>query len=106
MAQGQILEGTWEEILAQNAAQLAGRKVKVYIEPEDEPDEAYSLEAAINRLNSRTPEEIASARKRLLEATPEPQPLPEGKTLAEVIMGQWPGEETDEEIFEALRKLS
>jgi hypothetical protein len=38
MAQPQILEGTWEEILARNAAQLAGRKVKVYIEDEDEQD--------------------------------------------------------------------
>jgi hypothetical protein len=36
MTQPQVLEGTWEEILTRNGAQLAGRKVKVYIEAEDE----------------------------------------------------------------------
>jgi len=34
MAQPQVLEGQWEEILARNSAQLAGRRVKVYIEPD------------------------------------------------------------------------
>lgn len=34
MAQPQVLEGQWEEILAHNSAQLAGRRVKVYIEPD------------------------------------------------------------------------
>ena len=38
MAQPQVLEGTWEEILTHNAAQLAGRKVKVYIEAEADID--------------------------------------------------------------------
>lgn len=104
MAQPHVLEGTWEEILAHNAAQLAGRKVKVYVEPEEQPEE--TLEAAMDRLNGRTPEQIAAARKRILDATREPQPLPDGKTLVDVIMGQWPGDETDEEINEALRKLS
>lgn len=33
MAQPQVLEGIWEEILSQNGALLAGRKVRVYIEP-------------------------------------------------------------------------
>jgi hypothetical protein len=102
MAYSQILEGKWEEIVARNSAQLSGRKVKVYVEP----DGGHTLDAAISRLNSRTPEEIADARKRILAATPEPQALPAGKTLADVIMGQWPGNETDEEINEALEKLS
>ena len=38
MAQLQILEGTWEEILTRNAAQLAGRKVKVYIEADEQAE--------------------------------------------------------------------
>jgi len=38
MTQPQVLEGTWEEILTRNAAQLAGRKIRVYIEPEEEAD--------------------------------------------------------------------
>ena len=35
MAQPQMLEGTWEEILSKNAALLAGRKVRVTIDPEE-----------------------------------------------------------------------
>jgi hypothetical protein len=38
MAQPQILEGIWEEILTHNAAQLAGRMVKIYFDAEDERD--------------------------------------------------------------------
>ncbi|HLK55841.1 MAG TPA: hypothetical protein VKU00_04735 [Chthonomonadaceae bacterium] len=106
MAQPEVLEGQWEDILAGNAARLVGRKVRITIEPEENTEEAPTLEDAITKLNSRTPEEIAAARKRILDASPEPRPLPEGKTLAEVVMGQWPGDETDEEIHEALRKLS
>ena len=32
--------------------------------------------------------------------------LPEGKTLEDVVVGMWPGDETDEEIFAALERLS
>lgn len=39
MTQPQVLEGQWEEILSRNGAQLAGRRVRVYIEP-DETDSA------------------------------------------------------------------
>jgi hypothetical protein len=35
MTQPQVLEGQWEEILARNDAQLAGRKVKITIEPDE-----------------------------------------------------------------------
>ena len=38
MTQPQVLEGTWEEILARNAAQLAGRKVKIYVEADEDMD--------------------------------------------------------------------
>jgi hypothetical protein len=69
--------------------------------------EDYSpLDAAIARLNNRTPNEIAAARDRLLASSPEPLPIPEGKTLSDVIMGKWPGDETDEEVNLALERLS
>lgn len=35
MTQLQVLEGQWEEILARNSDQLAGRWVKIYIEPDE-----------------------------------------------------------------------
>ena len=41
MTQPQVLEGTWEEILTRNAAQLAGRKIRVYIEPEEADSPAF-----------------------------------------------------------------
>lgn len=106
MALSEILEGQWEDILERDASRLAGRRVRISLVPDQTTQKSNTLVAAIARMNSRTPEEIAAARKRILDSTPEPQPLPEGKTLAEVIVGQWPGNETDEEILEALRKLS
>jgi hypothetical protein len=35
-----------------------------------------------------------------------PRPIPEGLTLYDVVCGQWPGDESDEEVFEALKILS
>ena len=102
MALPQLIEGTWEEILTHKKA-LEGRKVKVFVQP---IEEEYTLEAALTKLNNRTPEEIASARQRILNAASVPQSLPEGKTLNDVILGQWPGDESDEEINALLEKLS
>jgi hypothetical protein len=69
-------------------------------------EDPYALENAIARLNSRTPEEIEAARTRLLAQSRPPRPLPEGKTFLDVVCGQWPGDETDEEVYAALAKLS
>ena len=103
MVPHETVEGIWEEIVSHRAAQLAGRRVKITIEPE-EGSADYSLDAAIAKLNNRTDAEIETARNRVLAASKKPLPLPEGKTLADVIMGQWPGNETDAEINEALRE--
>ncbi|MGH9835367.1 MAG: hypothetical protein ACREBD_17770 [Blastocatellia bacterium] len=73
---------------------------------EDLDEDPYALEHAIAKLLSRTPEEVEQARERILQASRPPRPLPEGKTLYDVICGQWPGDETDEEVFEALKRLS
>ena len=54
----------------------------------------------------RTPEEIAEARARILAISRPPRPLPPGKTWQDVIVGQWPGDETDEEIRVILEDLS
>lgn len=69
-------------------------------------EDPEALNRAIAGLINHTPEEIEAARARLLAQSRSPRPLPEGKTLLDVICGQWPGDETDEEVFEALRKLS
>lgn len=72
-------------------------------EADTDPD---ALARAIARMRNRTPEEIAAAQQRFLQQSRPPRPLPEGKTLLDVVCGQWPGDETDEEVFEALRRLS
>jgi len=80
---------------------------EVSVEPNNQQDgEPTALELAIRRLNSRTPEQIAADRERILARSRPARPLPPGKTWIDMVVGQWPGDETDEEIFEALRKLS
>lgn|GEM_PF-1063240 len=69
-------------------------------------EDSEALNRAISGLINRTPEEIEAARARLLVQSRPPRPRPEGKTFMDVIAGQWPDSEPDEEVFEALRKLS
>jgi hypothetical protein len=57
-------------------------------------------------LAHRTDEEIEETRRRIFALSPPPRPLPEGKTLADVVEGKWPGDETDEQVREALDRLS
>jgi len=45
-------------------------------------------------------------RERILGLTSAPRPVPEGKTIYDVVEGTWPGEETDEEIRLGLERLS
>ena len=80
-----------------------GCEVTVEVTP---PGENPALERAIRWLTSRRPEEIMATRERILKASPPVRPLPEGKTHAEVVQALWPGDETDEQVREALEKLS
>jgi hypothetical protein len=57
-------------------------------------------------MKNRTPEQIAASRARMLEVSRPPRLLPEGQGLFDVICGQWPGTETDEEVHAALERLS
>lgn len=68
---------------------------------EDDP-----LDQALAALASRTPEETARMQEEALAAVSEPRPLPPGKTLFETVGNQWPGDETDEQVAEALARLS
>jgi predicted DNA-binding antitoxin AbrB/MazE fold protein len=65
-----------------------------------------ALDLAARKLTGRTAEQVAADRDRLLASSPPPRPLPPGKTLADVVVGQWPGDETDEQIRDALERLS
>src|SRR5207249_699110 len=95
MAQQQVLEGTWEEII-RHADELAGHRLRVFIldaQTEinghgDDDVNPHALEEAVAALVNRTPEEIEQTRARLFQEMEPPRPLPEGKTLLDVISGQ------------------
>ncbi|HLK58753.1 MAG TPA: hypothetical protein VKU00_19430 [Chthonomonadaceae bacterium] len=99
MSQVQIMEGTGEELI-----KLLNQRPKERFRLIELPSERefQTYEEALAQALDRTPEEIAEARARVLEASPPPRELPEGKTLEEVVMGQWLGDETDEQILDAL----
>jgi hypothetical protein len=73
---------------------------------EDGDFDPDALERAIAQMTNRTPEEVEETRARLFQEMEPPRPLPPGKTLADILSGQWPGDETDEEVLAALAKLS
>lgn len=69
---------------------------------DEDPD---SLNRAIAKMKSRTPEERVAMRERVLKGTPEPLPIPAGKTIFDMIP-RLRGKETDQEVFDALERLS
>jgi predicted DNA-binding antitoxin AbrB/MazE fold protein len=79
---------------------------EVIVEPNDPDGEPSALELAVRRITSRTPTAVIADRERVLALTPPPRALPPGKTLADVVVGQWPGDETDEQVRQALENLS
>jgi hypothetical protein len=54
---------------------------------------------------NRTPEQIAADRARILAGSPEPRPLPPGKTLEDVIVGALRDDDSEEEILAALEEI-
>ena len=96
---------------ARERAERAGVTLAAYLGELVERDtredaEPDALELAIKRWTSRTPEQILADREEVLKTSRKGHPSPEGKTLTDVVVGTWPGDETDEEIREMLEKLS
>ncbi len=76
------------------------------LEPSIAEPATEGSEPFVSRWAYRTPEQKRiDAEKALSRAWPA-RPLPEGKTLDDMVCGIWPGDETDEQITEALRELS
>ena len=65
-----------------------------------------ALAEAVRALINRTPEQKLADRAEAMTYLRKSRPLPEGKTFDDVVKGTWPGDETDEQIYEALEKLS
>lgn len=110
------------EKILKAAAQQNGQPVEVYagavlekvvqektngltLPPDDDDRDPHSLSRAIAKMKSRTPEERAAMRERVMKGTPEPLPIPAGKTIFDIIP-HIRGNETDEEVFAALERLS
>jgi len=68
-------------------------------------DSLPTLEERIQAMLNRTPEQIAADRARILAGSPEPRPLPPGKTLEDVIVGALPDDDSEEEILAALEEI-
>jgi hypothetical protein len=99
-----------EQKLRERAA-VNGLSLEVYLEELAERDanangRPDALTLAVQRLTNRAPTEIIAEREQILKSARRGRPLPEGKTLLEVVEGSWPGDETDEEIRTALERLS
>lgn len=78
---------------------------EVVVEPQA-VEEPTALEREIAWLLGRTDADKEETCRRLSALSPPPRPIPEGKTLSDMVEGTWPGDETDEQIREALERLS
>lgn len=73
----------------------------------EEPDgDPLALERAMELYRRRTPEEIAKNREQILAASTPVLHPPTGKTITEMVVGKWPGKESDAEISTLLEQLS
>ena len=72
----------------------------------EDTDDSDALSRAIARMINRSPEENAKAQARsITECKPE-HSLQPGQTIFDVVGGKWPGDESDQQIKDALEKLS
>jgi hypothetical protein len=64
-----------------------------------------ALKNAVERVTNRTPEQREAIRQELLKVIPEPLSIPEGKTVFDMFF-RIRGDETEEQVYEALKRLS
>ncbi|MBO0698864.1 MAG: hypothetical protein J2P46_10750 [Zavarzinella sp.] len=101
-----VFEGTRDEI-ADFVNGLPPRRYHVEISDLGEPPpERNYLADALRKAVERTPEQMLADRADVLAGSRKAKPLPPGKTLRDVVVGQWPGDETDEQIRAALWAIS
>lgn len=73
---------------------------------QDQVEDPDALARAIAAMTQRAPEEIAAAQARAQQEFQPEHLLPSGASVIEAVFGKWPGTETDEEVYQALEKLS
>ena len=64
------------------------------------------LAGAIAGMTGRTSDEVSQAQTRAAEFIRPGKPLAPGQTVVAAVSGKWPGDESDDQVTEALRKLS
>ena len=85
MARPKEYIGTGEE-LEPVLKQMPKERFRLIRLTEETPVETY--EETLAKATRRTSEQIAQARARVLDASPPPRTLPEGKTLEDMVLGQ------------------
>ena len=102
---GPTENGTGPSAFGVRPGEEATRKIEMPSPPVN-GTELSALDEALFRMMNQTPEQIAEAQARAMKAYPPLRtPLP-GKTVYDMVRGQWPGDETDEQIRAALDELS
>ncbi len=69
-------------------------------------DDPQYFSRALAQMKTRTPTETAAVREKMFRLAKPPRHLPENESIIDVVFGKIPGDETDEEVFTALQKLS
>ena len=108
---GFLIESSAAELAAQSGQDLAGYALTVIVSHVNAVAEAAAadrggdlLAEAVARMAGRTPEQIAAARERAFGFIRPGKPLAAGQTIFDAVVGKWPGDETDEDVAEALRR--
>jgi hypothetical protein len=88
-------EGTNLSQLVQRILEKAALEKEIFYDADGDPGgDPDALAKAMSRFRARTPEELAADRESILASARPARPLPEGKTWAEVIRENWPGEDS------------
>ena len=88
-------------------ATVAGVGLDIYIaQLVENPPRETPLTRAMRTLTERSSDERAALRADVLAHSRPARDLPMGKTLEDVVVGSWPGTESNEEVAAALQELS
>jgi hypothetical protein len=72
---------------------------------QDDEDDTAALNRVLAETTNRTLEQIEATRAEMLTVIPEPLPIPDGKTVFDMFF-RIRGRETDEQVYQALERLS
>jgi hypothetical protein len=86
--------------------QLLQQGLAVYDGDGDPDGNPLALARAISQIRNRSQAEHDENQRRVLAGARQACPVPHGKSLTDIVVGKWPGTETDQEISQILEELS